>query len=208
VVRVEDGAIGQVDTLASLGVKVEVRRGKPARWEHSSSEGVSIKVKADGKAEAGVAAALDGGVEVTFERRHAIYFRAEEAVVESIEDKSALGAEILERFRAGLWRDTDAVVTEVVRSRSTTVLIAGAAGARAELRGAVDAGAQAGGQATLLMSSHSGLHTHIVAMAQLTPLFRAWGIRRKLFGATAGNVVMRDAADADASWAELGLTAR
>jgi hypothetical protein len=208
IVRIQDRSVIQVDSLRARGIAFDKRSGTKALFEYSSSDGVTLSEKVNVDAENIGDGLADAGLVVEFRRRHAIYFRAEEATIEAIEDKDALAADVLARHSSGTWRSEDAVVTEIVRARDVTVLIAASEQAKAELHGSLHGGVAGARFRSVLKKD---LQTHIVSAGNLTPLFRAFGIARRmgnLFRASTENVVLRGQAPAsshDVTVGEIGF---
>lgn len=188
--HIELGDVGQLrrdrfdrlTSLADLGVRFEVRdreRGVDLDYSSAASVGVSVKAGAD----AVVASAL---ITVSFSRDHGMVFQARSCQVTEIVDRNALGARVVEMAQAGQWPANQVVVTEVISTGPAVVLVSQQRDASIDL--AADAIGVAGplplasASAGLKVISARNIGVKVIAPEGLTPLFRASGLRRRLFG--------------------------
>jgi hypothetical protein len=175
-----------VTTLNHLGIEFATRDiSEAADYEYISANGASLQF--DFRADAdGIEQALGKSmakVAVRFSRENAVLFMAKGCKASHIEQQDRLGAEVLARHDNGNWEKTYVVITELVTAESATILISGQANARVEFSGETGIAPQgitlADLSAGLRIASSSGVATHIFAAKQLTPLFRASGIRTR-----------------------------
>lgn len=125
------------------------------------------------------------GVGFHFNRAHAVVFRADGLQHARLADEIRLLGDIRALVDTGNWDPKWTIVTQVVHAQSTTVVVAGSSDAAAEvsLEGGVGAGALE------LLSAGAGAqwaHRHHLAVdflgrANLTPLFRAKRLKKRLF---------------------------
>lgn len=172
----------RLTSLDELGVPFECRAGESVgTLDYSSASGVEISggSKASVAPASGGLAQADGLIKVRFAGEGAVVFRAEDCTSISIDPQQTLEAEILRRFAAGDWPTDHVVVTEVIRSGRTTILISGGRDASVELGGAADT-PMALTSATMKVINSRNISTQIVAAGDLTPLFRAKGVRKRL----------------------------
>lgn len=166
-------------TLARLGLGFETKAGSPpAVIDYCSRGDVGISTGA------GVG---ENAVRVSFAAEYGVVFQAEGCRSREIQDLERLGAEILALRRAGRWPRRRVVVTEVVHSGATVILVSNQRDAHVELSasGAVAPGAWLpGAAANLETTSSHGVGVKVIAPEGLTPLFRVFGIRRRLTGST------------------------
>jgi hypothetical protein len=99
----------------------------------TSSKDVTIEFTGKGAAAAGLPAALKAGLRISFPTSETAFFNAADCTYEVVADKQALGEKIMAAYAARKWRREWAVVTDLVRSRSTTIAIATSAGASLEV---------------------------------------------------------------------------
>ena len=185
---VSPGDVGRMDGyqferlcgLADLDVPFAVRVGKAkGTIKYASSEGVEVSVGGSASAATVPLVTAGASVSITFSREGAIWFQAEDCVPDAIEDLFALETAILARHAAGEWDDDLVVVTEVIRAARGTVIISGANQGGIDLH--VDgpaAGAVAAAGMRIVRSRN--IATQVVGHGDLTPLFRAKGIKRSL----------------------------
>ncbi|MGW9422787.1 hypothetical protein ACWGSU_15660 [Streptomyces koyangensis] len=167
--------------LADFGVHFETRPSKAmGTIAYASSGGVEVTVGGKASTASGPWDVQAGAaMSIRFSHEGAVWFQAEACVAEAIEGLLALEAQILSLSDAGEWKDDLVVVTEVVRAEQGTVLISDAGQGGIELRS--QAGAQDfGGRTALRVTASRNVGTQVVGHGDLTPLFRAKGVRRRL----------------------------
>jgi hypothetical protein len=181
-------AYERVASLADFGVDFEVRESHTrGTYEFASSGSVSFGFKAAGEPGSVLAglAVTDAGLSVDFSSSDAAVFQAAGCSIAQVADQHRLGEELLRLHSEGRWPHHYVVVTEVIRADRATVLVAAASGARMEFK--AQAGMQLGplslvaADAGLHLMRSQGMGVQIVAAGDLTPLFRARGIQRRLF---------------------------
>ncbi|SFW85757.1 hypothetical protein SAMN04489730_6212 [Amycolatopsis australiensis] len=170
-------------SLTELGIPYRTRNsGHGIDLDYSSSGNVSITVS--GAAESPVAGPLR--IAVSFAREHGVVFQAKSCHTKEIADRHTLGRAVLALSEAGRWPRNHVVITELVTTGPAVVLVAGHHDARMELAATVpaplDALPLASASAALDVVSSRGIGVKIIAPTGLTPLFRASGVRRRLFG--------------------------
>jgi hypothetical protein len=165
-------------------------RRAPARgfFEYSSASGVSITTKLAGQITADTTLGeAEAGLIVKFERENAIIFEASGCRSTMIADIHQLGDAIKALYRARQWNRNMMVVTEVVQAAAVTILISSGAGGRIDFKakGAINPG---GVRLSRLSSAFEEKHSSnvgfkVIGNSGLTPLYRASGIKRRIFRA-------------------------
>jgi hypothetical protein len=176
----------RVRTLKDFGVAFQVRKDPAVGLLEYTSEGsVSLDVKAAGDLPAKTEITdANAKVVVSFSRGEAVFFQASNCLATSIEDQHTLGQALLKLYEAGEWPEDYVVVTEVIRAARTTVLISN--GSNAVIEFAVTGEVKLGNHT--LVDADAGLRvarvrnigTQILAEGELTPLFKAKGIKKRL----------------------------
>lgn len=187
----DDGSFEPVTTLAELGVEFKVNRDShPKDYAHRSAGRVTLEVKAAGTpskvpgladAEAGVV--ISGGAEAC------VFFDARACTISSIANMNDVGTSLLALHRVGRWRGEYRLVGEVVNAGSTTIVLLEGQNGHLTLRakagtnpaviarGEVDAG--------MSVAHEHSVGFSVVAEVGLVPLFTAWGVKKRVFGADA-----------------------
>jgi hypothetical protein len=163
--------------------------GEAADYDYASAGGAEIKFYTDADL-AGAGATIgqsSAKASVFFNRANAIVFVAKRCKTALIDRQDQLGREILALYEAGKWPKDHVIITELITAESATILVSSTAGAKVDFSATsqvaplslslVDA------SAGLQIASSSGVATQIVAAKHLTPLFRASGVRWRLFSA-------------------------
>jgi hypothetical protein len=178
-------------TLNDLGIPFNTRDiGEVADYQYVSSDGANIEFHAGADATA-VGAAIGksaGKVTVLFKRANAVVFIAAGCKTTLIEQQDILGKEVLTRYQSGSWPRERVVITELVTAESATVLVSATDSAKADFSAESNIAPHglslADSSAGLQIASSSGVATQILAARQLTPLFRASGVRRRFLSGT------------------------
>jgi hypothetical protein len=172
--------------LNELGIPFSIRNSNEASdFEYSSKGSVEINFKAAGNAPAlgQVLTTDDAGISVIFNRENAIMFIGHNCRTDYIENLEKLGSAILDRYKGGKWNKDYVIITELVNAGTTTIIISNSTNARADFR--VDRNSKemslsiADISGNVSITNSSGIDTKIIAAGQLTPLFRASGLRRR-----------------------------
>jgi len=159
-------------------------------YEYLSENAVTLQAKAAGETptSGSFLARAEAGVSIRFNRDNAIVFQASRCIVSSIENESDVGKEVLARYDYGDWERDLVVVTSLVQSSAATVLISSGGTAQLDLATSTDLGAAgiinlSSLAADVRVVHSSNVGARFIAVEGLTPLFRASGIRRSVFGA-------------------------
>lgn len=151
--------------------------------DYCSADNVSISV--NGAAGSPVAPLR---ITVSFTHEHSVVFQAKACRATEIANRHTLGRSVLALAESGRWPQGHVVITELLSTGPAVVLISNNRDARIELAApvptpVVDALPLASAaSASLEIVSLRGIGVKIVAPDGLTPLFRASGVQRRLFG--------------------------
>ena len=180
-----DNHFERVYNLADVGIPYEVSEDKaPADYEYISKSGVSITTKLAGTVPAlgSKLTKAEAGICINFNAANAIVFQAGDCEIITIKNKKKLEEDILTLKRKDEWVADYVVITTIVRSKSVTVIISNESGGKVELT--AHAGIKAGTAevATLKTSNKlkyaSKVGVQVIAATNLTPLYKASGIKR------------------------------
>lgn len=174
-------------TLSELGIPFNVRSdSSPADYEYISSSAVSIKLKAAGEipSTGSLLSQTDAGISISFEEADSIVFQALGSEVTSILGQDKLGGEILSRYEKGDWPKDYVVITNLITSKSATVLISSGRGGQIEFAVNSAVGLSelkiADANVDFRVVNSSKIGTKILASEGLTPLFKASGIKKRV----------------------------
>lgn len=174
-----------VTTLKDLGFSFDVEKGTVnADIDYYSKGAVSSEVKLAGRTPPPGSPLVHGkvGVTLSFKRAGAIVFAASGCRSNRIRDNKSLGDIILQRFHDGLWERDLVVVTEVVSASTATILVASSAGAQVDLvaegKVTTPSVSLADASARFYTASSRAIGFNVIGGKNLTPLFRAGGIKR------------------------------
>ncbi len=178
----------RVTTLQELGISFKVRTGTNiSEMEYSSNGAVNVRSKSGANANniENNLSNLSAGVSIEFMRKNAFFFRTISCQISSIEDKEALGVEILRRYENDEWDKRYFVVTEIVKSGAATIIIANKKNARIDLDMKGNISSTTIDLADVNLNSKvvfaKDIHTQIITATSLTPLFRARSVKSSLF---------------------------
>ena len=184
--RLQKYEFERVATLADFGVQFDRRDGlTTSSLDFASDHGVSFAIKASGEVPplASGLATADAGIIVSFGAKDAIVLQAARCVVTSIENQHELARHILALYGEGEWEEDYVAVTEVVQAGRTTVLISNSSDGSVvfKVKGGVELGplSLASADVGLRVSRSRNVGTQIVAEGGLTPLFKAYGVRKR-----------------------------
>ena len=177
-----------ITSLDDLGISFKTRDiSEPADYEYISSDGANIEFNA-GANVAGIGTTVgksSAKASVLFKRANAVVFVAKGCKTTLIEQHDRLGKQIVALYQAGKWPKDHVIITELVTAESATILVSATAGAKIDFSATSQIAplslSLAEAAAGLQIASSSGIATQILASRQLTPLFRASGVRRSLF---------------------------
>lgn len=180
-----DNYFEQVFTLDNVGIPYEVSKDKaPADYEYTSKSGVSITTKVARTAPAlgSNLTKAEAGICIDFNAANAIVFQAGDCEIITIKNKNKLAEDILTLKRNGKWVADYVVITTIVKSKSVTVIVSNESGGKVELTAHASIKAGTAEVATLKTSNKlkyaSKVGVQVIAATNLTPLYKASGIKR------------------------------
>jgi hypothetical protein len=181
---VKDSIFTKVGTLKDFGISFnKEEHPEEADLEYTSAGAVEINASATGNAPipGAVPVKIDGDVAVSFRRADAILFQASQCQTTTLGDLSKATERIIALFKAGKWPRNQVVVTDAVRSAASTVLISSGQDAHITLRVKGEFGAGklqlANANASFDVKNSESIGMSIVSKRNLTPLFKARGIK-------------------------------
>lgn len=170
----------RIGNINNLNVQYAVRKDPSAtsmQYESSNAVTMSVKVGADVNLPN---SPLTTKVEFSFSRENAVVFKANDVVSESVQDQAALGSTILNLLGTGKWNKKHRIITELVKSNSTTIIVAGSKSSNLELTAQGDVSSSldiANAQLGFTATRKAAMAYSEVALQNLTPLFRTSGVR-------------------------------
>jgi hypothetical protein len=188
--KLTDYKFDHLTNLNKLGIEYEVTAASPKLddFEFTSKEGVTFITKLSGESPITGSCFTDAeaGLSIKFSNEKATVFQLKNCTSKAIVDVHSLGKQILKLADKKEWTMDMVVVTEVVKTSSATILISDAP--NAEINFLVKGKVASKGfsladiGANFKVVKKQGLATEIIAKNQLTPLFRAFGLKKPLFG--------------------------
>lgn len=172
-------------SLDNEGITFVTREGPTNKEETYKSRGkVSLIEKASGQAPLPGTpfTELDAGVTVKFSKEGATVYHLFGCKLTLIDDIKSLGNEIMTRYKAEKWDKNDVVVTQVISAQKSTILISESRDSEVHVR-------FKGGAKILDIdlvnlaneferTNYKHVVTNFVAEEELTPMFKAHGIKR------------------------------
>lgn len=151
--------------------------------EYSSKGAVSITTKLSGTVSPQGSALAQGdvGIILDFSSENAVYFKAEQATSDLIDDSLTIGNKVLSLFSQGKWDKNWVVITELVKAASATVVISSTSNSSLELKATANVQAAdvdiTNAALGFKAAFSKGIDTKIIAQSNLTPLFKLQGIK-------------------------------
>ena len=186
----EKGIFSLRSTLAQENIPQTVRTDESEGSMKYTSEGaVDITAKLAGQASApqsGLAQG-DAGITVQFKKQDAVVFQINGSRTHQLQNTGEIEREVLKRFRENNWPKDWVIITELVEAKEATILISNSKDSVIELKANADVRATndldvADAQLNLSVIAKKGISTEIVAKEGITPLYRASGIKKPVFG--------------------------
>jgi hypothetical protein len=186
---IKDGVFERGGNLKDLGIKFAAGTHADAGdLEYASADAVSQELKAAGNAPvtAGPGGSVDATVGISFKRANAVLLQASNCKTSIISNIDEVAHTVLSRYAEGEWPDDRVVITDLMSVGTLTVLISSGANAEIDLsvKGNVGSGVAklASANASYSATKVSSIGTRIIGQKGATPLFKARGIKRSLFG--------------------------
>ena len=178
----------KISSLENFNLQFKIREDLTSNdLEYSSKGSVAITSKLSGTVspEGSKLAQGDVGFILDFSSENAVYFKADGATSDLIDDTITIGNSVLDLYSKGSWNKNWVVITELVKAASATVVISSTSNSSLELKATANvqtadidiADAQFGFKAAY----SKGIDTKIIAQSNLTPLFKLQGIKTRIF---------------------------
>jgi hypothetical protein len=188
------GSVGRLDnsgifsvftTLEKEGIPVELRvDDTTADLDYTSSESVTITTKLSGKVP--VAGSFlteaDAGFNIEFKSDRSVVFQSQGNQTDQLTNLAEIKKMILQKYKEANWDKDWLVVTELVRAKSATIIIANSSNATLDLKANANMGAPSlkltDLSLELMVAKEKGSTLKYIAQEGLTPLYRVMGIRK------------------------------
>ena len=129
--------LGNVKNRFGMTFAVRAGEAKSPAIDFTSKGSVAVEFR--GKAEAAVGTVpVKAGLDITFARENSVFFNAADCTLDSVEDQVALGEQILALYAQKKWEKKYALVTGVLRARSTTAIVSSSSNSSISLDAASD----------------------------------------------------------------------
>ena len=178
------------DEKIPMDVRVDENEGS---LKYNSSGSVDIKSKLSGEATIPNSALgeLDAGFSISFSREKSIVFQVNGTKTYMITNVGAIEREVLQRFMANQWPKDWVIITELVEGKEGTIIISNSSSSSIDLKANGDISAAgalnvASTDLGLSVVSKKNIGTEIIGKQGLTPLYRAAGIKKSIFGKASG----------------------
>jgi len=186
----EKGIFSLRSSLTQEKIPMQVRTEESTgNLKYTSSGAVSIKSKLSGQGKIPQSALgeLDAGFSIEFNKEQAIVFEINGYKTHLVENVGEIEREVMQRFMGNTWPKDWVIITELVQADNATILISNSKDSAIDLKanGNMEASPNlslADASLELGVVSRRGIATEIVARQGITPLYRAAGIKTKLFG--------------------------
>ncbi len=186
-----DGVFERVNSLKNLGFVIEERPTLPPEkfLEYKSEHSVNIKFKTAAEAAPvnSMLGAADAGVIIEFGKEGGVYFKANDVKTRSIENIGALHEFIRKTYDNGNgeWKRKWVVITELKEAASATILYSQSGNGKVEIKAKGDISLDkidlANAESGLSIMPSSETDIAILAENNLTPLFKAIGVRKRFW---------------------------
>lgn len=183
-----NGIFNVFGTLQKYGIPVEVDSGNKGNLDYTSSDSVSISIKAAGTAPVAGSVLTDAeaGFSIAFKGEKSIVFQTSGNKTHQLINLAEIQELVLEKYANDNWDKEWLIVTELIESDAATIIIANSSSASLDLKASAAVGT-AGLKLTdaslgLSVAKETGSTLKYIAEGGLTPLYRLMGIRSPLFG--------------------------
>ena len=114
--------LGNVKNRFGLTFQVRAGEAKSPAIDFTSKGSVAVDFRT--KAEAAIGTVpVKAGLDITFARENSVFFNAADCTLDSVEDQVALGEQIIKLYEQKKWEKKYAIVTGVLRAKSTTAIV-------------------------------------------------------------------------------------
>ena len=187
---VELGDFGLMDSksflhlgnISTYNIPFTVRSSPTKDHKSFASRGsVSISTHAKGSFPINGIVNAKATLEINFSKDEAVFFNAADCSYQMIDNKVALGEQIMKRFNVGDWKRGWVVVTDLIQAGSTTVAISGANNSKLllEAAGNVEQIDLASASVGLNVKTSTNVGYQIISKAGLVPLIGLCKIRSR-----------------------------
>ena len=200
----EKGIFSLRSSLEQEGIPMQVRTEESTgSLKYSSSGGVSINSKLSGQAKMPQSQLGEGdaGFSIQFNKEKAVVFEIKGYKTHLIENVGEIERQVMQRFMGNQWPKDWVIITELVQADNATILISNNKDSSIDLKANANLEPSsnlsiADANLDLAVVSRRGIATEIVSRQGITPLYRASGIKTKLFGGSGSLASKGDLQDA------------
>ena len=162
--------------------------------EFTSGNGTSILFKAAGETAKGFEALTDAeaGAVVNFTKENSIVFKANGITHHQLTNKAVLAKKIYELSQSGLWETEYLIVSEVLETKTVTILVSGEANSKIELFAEATLGSIefdiADASLGLEVVKGKNIAVKVLAESSLTPLYQVVKLKKGFFSGPSLNI--------------------
>ncbi|MDB5128351.1 hypothetical protein [Mucilaginibacter sp.] len=178
----------KISNLNNFTMPFQVRTDTSSNdLEYSSKGAVAITSKLSGTVspEGSKLAQGDVGFILDFSSENAVYFKADKAMSDLIDDTITIGNKVIDLYGQGKWNKNWVIITELVNTETATIVISSTSNSSLELKATANVQAAdidiADAQFGFKAAFSKGIDTKIIAQNNLTPLFKLQGIKTRIF---------------------------
>ena len=176
---VQNLSLVHLGNIADLGIKFKVRDDADPDHKWFSSKGAT-EVTFHAKGEHHVKASL----EINLKSADAVFFNAADCRHSLMEDKPALGRQVMKMFKKRNWRKSWAIITDIVKAGATTVAVSGGDASSLVLEGSADDAVinLEDASAQFSITSQKNVGFQVIGRKGLTPLIGLCQIQSAFLG--------------------------
>ncbi len=185
------GVFTRITNISELNFTFTTKEGESeADFEYQSQGNVSISTNANINLNTPDGALGDGkaGFDISFGKEGGVYMKAEMVKTLLIDEGLKLRKFIKDQYNAGVWEYEWIVITELKVAQNATILYSekgnGSISICAEAQVGTDNLKITDSNANFQVVRSKGMDVKVLARKETTPLFKAVGLKRKLFGGT------------------------
>jgi hypothetical protein len=171
--KLEDDIFIRFGNVTDLGIKFGERKDNRKNQKFFTSKGsTEYNFNAAGSAPVGGTVNVKANLEINFSSDRAVFFNAAECQYSMIDNKVALGDEVMRKYRKGEWKRSWAVVTDIIVAGATTLAVSGGTSSSVvfEATGNVPNINLADASTSLMIKTARNVGYQIVATQGLVPL--------------------------------------
>lgn len=197
--KIELGDIGilrgahfdRITSLKHLDVEFTVRKGSGySPIEYASESGIQLinKLEVDAKDSQANLASSNSGLEISFSKKGAFVFQAENSRIISIDNIDKLGSDIITAYQKKKWEFNWMIVTSLVYTPVASIIISKSSNSNLVVtsKNKLGAGVSDLGKANLEfgVQSQKGDVLHFIGAKNLTPFFQLRCLKRRIIRPT------------------------